>query len=165
MDELFVKRLKLLIGEQRPYTWASAVGISKGAFSRIYNEGIIPGPDLLRRIKRHSRCTLDWLVDGDGLPPPSARLDKSADIESYLDMIDPPTVAEDRPDYGEPVLSPARVGQIASAIEVAATRAGVTLSTATIAEFAASLAQQFEDANDWTQIDDRIKPFVAAHTF
>ena len=65
----FRERLQLLIGEEKPFGWAARVGISKGAFTRIWNEGTMPKPDVLQKIKRHTEASLDWLIDGDGTPP------------------------------------------------------------------------------------------------
>lgn len=67
-DPEFHARLAALVGETPPFTWAARVGISKGAFSRIWHRGTIPGPRLLRRISAATGVSLDWLVTGEGRP-------------------------------------------------------------------------------------------------
>ncbi len=65
-DPAFHQRLQELIGNEPPFSWAARMGISKGAFSRIWNQGTIPGPVLLRRIQDRTGVSLDWLVSGRG---------------------------------------------------------------------------------------------------
>lgn len=62
----FHARLVTLIGDMQPFAWAARVGISKGAFSRIWHEGTIPGPMLLRRITDATGVSIDWLITGQG---------------------------------------------------------------------------------------------------
>ena len=66
-DPQFHARLQLLIGKEQPFAWAARVGISKGAFHRIWNEGTVPGPDHLRRIREVTGASIDWLLTGEGL--------------------------------------------------------------------------------------------------
>lgn len=65
-DPAFHARLAALIGSEKPFVWADRIGISKGAFSRIWNEGTVPGPDHLRRIHEAEGVSLDWLLTGEG---------------------------------------------------------------------------------------------------
>lgn len=65
----FRDRLCKIIGDEQPFGWASRIGISKGAFTRIWHDGTMPGTDLLRKIQQATGCTLDWLVNGLGEPP------------------------------------------------------------------------------------------------
>lgn len=65
----FRERLSIIINNEQPFSWASRVGISKGAFSRLWHEGTMPGTDLLCKIQQASGCTLDWLVNGIGEAP------------------------------------------------------------------------------------------------
>ena len=62
----FHARLKSLVGNEQPFSWAARVGISKGAFHRIWNEGTIPGPDHLVRIQEVTGISIDWLLTGKG---------------------------------------------------------------------------------------------------
>lgn len=62
----FHGRLKLIVGGERPFTWAHKVGISKGAFDRIWNEGTIPSPELLIRIYKKTHVSITWLLTGEG---------------------------------------------------------------------------------------------------
>lgn len=65
----FRDRLGALVGEEAPYSWAARMGISKGAFTRMWREGVVPGPDILLKIKQGTEASLDWLVAGEGYPP------------------------------------------------------------------------------------------------
>ena len=65
-DPDFHARLKILIGEEHPYGWAAKVGISKGAFNRIWKEGTVPSPDKLKSIAEFTGVTIDWLLTGEG---------------------------------------------------------------------------------------------------
>ena len=65
-DPEFHQRLCSLIGNEAPFSWAARVGLSKGAFSRIWHEGTVPGPDLLRRIQDKTGVSIDWLLSGCG---------------------------------------------------------------------------------------------------
>ncbi len=62
----FHRRLSRLIGSEPPYAWASRVGISKGAFTRIWKEGTMPGAELLQRIAAATEVSIDWLLSGRG---------------------------------------------------------------------------------------------------
>lgn len=64
-DPQFHARLRRLIGRERPYAWADRVGISKGAFTRIWREGSVPTSELLHRIRRATGVSLDWLLTGE----------------------------------------------------------------------------------------------------
>ncbi|MDD3517506.1 MAG: S24 family peptidase [Chromatiales bacterium] len=63
-DPGFRERLAQLVGTDQPFAWAGRVGISKGAFSRIWRQGTVPGPELLRRIQDATGISLDWLLTG-----------------------------------------------------------------------------------------------------
>jgi len=62
----FHQRLVKLIGREQPFSWAARIGISKGAFSRIWHEGTMPGTELLCKIQQSTGCSLDWLINGIG---------------------------------------------------------------------------------------------------
>lgn len=62
----FHDRLAELIGNEKPFVWAERMGISKGAFSRIWNKGTLPSPELLGRIKTGATVSIDWLLFGEG---------------------------------------------------------------------------------------------------
>ena len=61
----FHSRLVQLIGDEQPFSWAKRMGISKGAFSRIWNEGSVPGSEHLVGIKNRTGVSLDWLLTGE----------------------------------------------------------------------------------------------------
>ena len=61
----FRARLAQIIGQEPPYAWAARVGISKGAFSRIWNQGTVPSSELLNRIRIASGVSIDWLLTGE----------------------------------------------------------------------------------------------------
>ena len=71
----FHSRLRQLVGQERPYSWAARVGISKGAFTRIWREGTVPSAELLLRIREHAGVSLDWLLTGEGAGPGEAGMD------------------------------------------------------------------------------------------
>src|SRR5262245_21045072 len=62
----FHARLRRLIGAEAPYAWAERMGISKGAFTRIWKEGTVPTSELLYRIRAATGVSLDWLLTGEG---------------------------------------------------------------------------------------------------
>ena len=63
----FHARLRRLIGREAPYAWADRMGISKGAFTRIWKEGTVPTSELLYRIRAATGVSLDWLLTGEGV--------------------------------------------------------------------------------------------------
>jgi transcriptional regulator with XRE-family HTH domain len=65
-DPEFHVRLTEIIGQERPFSWAAKAGLSKGAFSRIWNEGTVPSPDLLKKISAATGYSIDWLLTGEG---------------------------------------------------------------------------------------------------
>jgi len=64
--EGFLSRLTQLIGDKKPFRWAADVGISKGAFDRIWNKGTVPSAELLVRIHNATGVSIDWLLTGQG---------------------------------------------------------------------------------------------------
>jgi len=64
-DPMFHERLSRLIGSMPPFAWAEKIGIPKGTFSRVWNEGTVPGPEHLRRIAEKTGCSIDWLLRGE----------------------------------------------------------------------------------------------------
>lgn len=69
----FHARLALLIGDEKPFAWAKSVGISKGAFTRVWNLGTIPGAEALLKIQKKTGCSIDWLLTGEEDALPRAR--------------------------------------------------------------------------------------------
>jgi len=51
----------------RPYTWARKVGIEKGLFQYYWQKGKIPTYANLLKIKKHTGCSLDWLLTGQAI--------------------------------------------------------------------------------------------------
>lgn len=66
IDPGFRDRLKKVIGDESPFSWAGKVGIPKATFSRIWNEGVPPKADHLRAIAAYSKINLNWLLTGEG---------------------------------------------------------------------------------------------------
>jgi hypothetical protein len=64
MAQTFKDRLKLLIKDERPYTWSRKVGIEKGLFQYYWQKGKIPTHINLIKIQNYSGCSLDWLLTG-----------------------------------------------------------------------------------------------------
>ncbi len=67
MKQTFRDRLKLLMKEDKPYTWARKVGIEKGLFQYYWQKGKIPTYENLLKIQRYSGCSLDWLLTGKAI--------------------------------------------------------------------------------------------------
>lgn len=64
MKSTFRDRLRLLMKEDKPYTWARKVGIEKGLFQYYWQKGKIPTFDNLIKIQTYTGCSLDWLLTG-----------------------------------------------------------------------------------------------------
>ena len=68
------ERIDVLIGKEKPFRWASKVGVPKSGFSRIWGEpGSIPQQKTYDRIVEATGCSRDWLVYGIGLPFPGEK--------------------------------------------------------------------------------------------
>jgi len=65
-NEGFADRLKLLIGDEKPFPWASNIGLTPGVFNRMWNEGIPPKAQHLLLISKKTGVSLDWLLSGVG---------------------------------------------------------------------------------------------------
>ena len=87
MKQTFRDRLKLLMKEDRPYTWARKVGIEKGLFQYYWQKGKIPTYENLLKIQNFSGCSLDWLLTG-----------KAIDVDKLENL---PMLKEATPVYGE----------------------------------------------------------------
>lgn len=87
MKATFKDRLRMLMKEDKPYTWARKVGIEKGLFQYYWQKGKIPTYDNLIKIQNYSGCSLDWLLTG-----------KAVDIDQIDNL---PMVRESQPIYGE----------------------------------------------------------------
>lgn len=62
----FVDRLKMLIGDEKPYPWANRLGIAQATFNRIWKDGWIPKGETLLLISEKTGCSIDWLLTGEG---------------------------------------------------------------------------------------------------
>jgi len=91
-DEGFLSRLKELVGDEKPFHWATEVGISKGAFDRIWNKETVPSAELLVRIQKATGVSIDWLLTGEG---PVRKWDDSDSIEPVLQAIAEVMTSED----------------------------------------------------------------------
>jgi phage repressor protein C with HTH and peptisase S24 domain len=87
----FHARLRRLIGREAPYAWADRIGISKGAFTRIWKEGTVPTSELLYRIRAATGVSLDWLLTGEGAQQGAgqAAAGDLAYIGEYLPTVQP----------------------------------------------------------------------------
>jgi len=84
----FHQRLLLLIGHERPFAWAKGMGISKGAFTRIYRFGTTPRPSTIDKIVRRTGCSRDWLVHGRVEPDLPLRRATRAPLRVTYDRVD-----------------------------------------------------------------------------
>jgi len=66
ISESFRSRLEELISDEKPFPWASRIGLTPGVFNRMWNEGIAPKGEVLQLIAEKTGCSLDWLVLGEG---------------------------------------------------------------------------------------------------
>jgi len=57
-------RLAKLIGEQKPFEWAKAIGIPSSTFDRVWNHEATPRPEHLLKISRRCGVSIDWLLTG-----------------------------------------------------------------------------------------------------
>jgi len=87
VKQTFRDRLKLLMKEDRPYTWARKVGIEKGLFQYYWQKGKIPTYENLLKIQNFAGCSLDWLLTG-----------KMIDVDQIENL---PMIKEATPVYGE----------------------------------------------------------------
>lgn len=62
----FIYRLKILIGDEKPYPWAAKVGITQATFNRMWKDGVAPKSDTLLLISEKTGCSIDWLLTGEG---------------------------------------------------------------------------------------------------
>ena len=62
-DEIHA-RLASLVKDEHPFAWAKRMGISKGAWTRIWNQHTVPSPELLVRIQKKTGALIDWLLTG-----------------------------------------------------------------------------------------------------
>lgn len=87
MKKTFRDRLRLLMKDEKPYTWARKVGIEKGLFQYYWQKGKIPTYENLLKIQNYTGCSLDWLLTG-----------KAVAIDQIENL---PMVKETNPVYGK----------------------------------------------------------------
>lgn len=87
MSETFHDRLKILMGNERPYSWSKKVGIDKGLFQYYWQKKKVPTHLNLIKIQNHTGCSLDWLLTG-----------KSVAFEKIVDL---PKVSGKTQNYGK----------------------------------------------------------------
>lgn len=87
MKKTFRDRLRLLMKDEKPYTWARKVGIEKGLFQYYWQKGKIPTYENLLKIQNYTGCSLDWLLTG-----------KAVAIDQIENL---PMVKESNPVYGK----------------------------------------------------------------
>jgi phage repressor protein C with HTH and peptisase S24 domain len=81
VKEGFIERLRLMIGDQAPYTWARDCGIGKSTFDGIWNKGAQPQLRTLLKIAWKTNISLSWLLTGKGA---SRIKDRSEDLQSAV---------------------------------------------------------------------------------
>jgi hypothetical protein len=62
----FLDRLKIIIGEEKPFSWAKRIGLPAATFNRMWNEGTPPKWNHLTLISEQADVTIDWLLTGEG---------------------------------------------------------------------------------------------------
>lgn len=67
----FWDRMHLLIGSERPYTWAERHGIPKSSFQAARQRGSKPLTSTLNDWAARIGCDPDWLASGAGEPWPT----------------------------------------------------------------------------------------------
>lgn len=86
MAQTFKDRLKILMKNDRPYSWSKKVGIEKGLFQYYWQKEKIPTYENLLKIQRYSGCSLDWMLTG-----------RNVAFEKIENL---PMVTEKNPQYG-----------------------------------------------------------------
>lgn len=90
----FRERIALLIGDEKPYSWAARVGISKGGFAQIWNnQTSTPHRATVQRICDATGASFEWLMHGKGEPFPG-----KADAEPQSATQEPPSAAPVEPE-------------------------------------------------------------------
>ncbi|UGA39925.1 helix-turn-helix transcriptional regulator [Chromobacterium haemolyticum] len=85
----FKQRLELLIGAEKPYAWATRIGINKGSFTNMWYHGGVPRAATASKIAEASGCRLEWLLHGSGpqydaAPPPGASIRLERDPDCFV---------------------------------------------------------------------------------
>ena len=65
-ENSFHSRLAIIIGKEKPFSWASKVGIPSGTFDRIWNHKAYPKAEYLKLISVKIGVSIDWLLTGEG---------------------------------------------------------------------------------------------------
>lgn len=86
MAQTFKDRLKILMKNDRPYSWSKKVGIEKGLFQYYWQKEKIPTYENLLKIQRYSGCSLDWMLTGRNI--------------AFEKIENLPMVTEKNPQYG-----------------------------------------------------------------
>ncbi|MGK7346679.1 MAG: hypothetical protein ACNS63_12815 [Candidatus Nitrospinota bacterium M3_3B_026] len=84
----FKDRLRFLIGDDKPYAWCKKVGIEKGLFQYYWQKEKIPKYENLIKIRNYTRCSLDWLMTGEGEPFPDRVEDIDDAVKNLLGRVD-----------------------------------------------------------------------------
>lgn len=70
MDVGFMKRLKMVIGDESTHGFAKRVGISDSVMRKYISGEAVPGLDKVIAISRIKNVSLEWLATGYGRPTP-----------------------------------------------------------------------------------------------
>lgn len=78
----FWDRMHLLIGSERPYTWAERHGIPKSSFQAARQRGSKPLTSTLNDWALRIGCDPDWLATGNGTPWPTQAQSQTGPAQS-----------------------------------------------------------------------------------
>lgn len=70
--QTFKERLAWLWKGERQTKIAADIDMTMAGFSRIWHEGGLPKSETLKKIKQLKKCSIDWLLTGEGEPFPTA---------------------------------------------------------------------------------------------
>ncbi|MBI3597559.1 MAG: helix-turn-helix transcriptional regulator [Nitrospirae bacterium] len=65
------QRIRTIRGKINQTDFAKMIGVRKQNYVSRYEHGRIPNPELLVRIAKHGKVTVDWLLTGRGKGPKS----------------------------------------------------------------------------------------------
>lgn len=75
MTDKLKERLEFVIGKERPYAFATRIGLGKSTLAGILNNGACPQTSTLIKIAMNTNISINWLLTGKGNP--------------WLDHVDP----------------------------------------------------------------------------
>ena len=91
----FKSRFSQIIGNEKPYAWASRHGVAKATVSNVLNKNGLPSAEQLSKISDSTGVSIDWLLTGEGsmyrsgisgVPSSSSRTIKE-DVDLIRDVV------------------------------------------------------------------------------